>query len=67
MVLIFLASGAAFIFGRDSRDPTVQRLRDATFSAFTAFIIAIFAHLDLVIAPFWLVWTLSFFYGQTDV
>ena len=67
MLLILLASGAAFVFGRDSTDPTVRRLRDATFAGFTAFVIALFAHLDLIIAPFWLVWTLSFFYGKTDV
>ena len=66
MVFIFLASGAAFVLGRDSTDPTVKRLRDATLAGFMAFIIALFAHLDLIIAPFWLVWTLSFFYGKTD-
>lgn len=67
MLCIFLAAAAAFVLGRDSDDPLVKRLRDATLSGFMAFIIALFAHLDLIIAPFWLVWTLSFFYGKTDL
>lgn len=65
--IIMVLSSVAFIFGRDAVDPTVLRFRNATFAAFVAFIVAVFAHLDLVIAPFWLVWILRFFYGQDAI
>lgn len=65
--IIMLVSSIAFVFGRDAVDPNVIRFRNATFAAFVAFIVAVFAHLDLVIAPFWLVWTLRFFYGQDAI
>lgn len=34
----------------------------ATKRAFTAFIIALFSSLDLTIAPFWIIWVLSFYF-----
>lgn len=34
--------------------------REATKKALTAFIIAIFASIDLTIAPFWIIWVLTY-------
>ena len=34
--------------------------RESTKKALTAFIIAIFASIDLTIAPFWIIWVLSY-------
>lgn len=37
---------------------------EATKKAITAFIIAIFASIDLTIAPFWIIWVLSYSFDE---
>ena len=39
----------------------VEKVKNATKKALLAFIIAFFAKLDLVIAPFWLVWIIAYY------
>jgi len=34
----------------------------ATKKAFIAFVIALFASLDLTIAPFWIIWVISYYF-----
>ena len=40
--------------------PKHSHERESTKKALTAFIIAIFASIDLTIAPFWIIWVLSY-------
>ena len=40
--------------------PRKSHEREATKKALTAFIIAIFASIDLTIAPFWIIWVLTY-------
>tara|TARA_B100000963_G_scaffold360066_1_gene389594 strand:+ start:756 stop:1097 length:342 start_codon:yes stop_codon:yes gene_type:complete len=40
--------------------PKKSHEREATKKAITAFIIAIFASIDLTIAPFWIIWVLTY-------
>jgi hypothetical protein len=37
---------------------------EATKKAITAFVIAIFASIDLTIAPFWIIWVLSYSFDE---
>ena len=44
-----------------SKNKNVIRYKNATKQAILGIIIAIFAYLDLIIAPFWFVWITAFF------
>ena len=49
-----------FVFSMFFLYPVRSHEREATKKALTAFIIAIFASIDLTIAPFWIIWVLSY-------
>jgi len=51
---------SVFVFGMFYAYPRRSHEREATKKALTAFIIAIFASIDLTIAPFWIIWVLSY-------
>ena len=53
--LLILFSIAMFYY-----HPKHTHERESTKKALTAFIIAIFASIDLTIAPFWIIWVLSY-------
>ena len=50
---------------KHSKDPNivdnVTKLQNATKKAFLALLIAFFASIDLVIAPFWLIWVIAYY------
>ena len=54
-LLLVLFSIAMFYY-----HPKHTHERESTKKALTAFIIAIFASIDLTIAPFWIIWVLSY-------
>lgn len=59
-ILIIIIWCSYIFFNADNLDP---REVTATQAALVAFIIAYFAHLDLTISAFWLVWLVSYFFN----
>jgi len=55
-----------FITDRGSKDKNAIRRRGATQHAITAFLIAMFAYVDLTIAPFWTIWIVIYYLGDFD-
>ena len=55
-----LALLVLFSIGMFHYHPKHSHERESTKKALTAFIIAIFASIDLTIAPFWIIWVLSY-------
>ena len=53
-LLLTFCVGNFLLYSRHSHE------REATKKAITAFIIAIFASVDLTIAPFWIIWVLTY-------
>ena len=51
---------------RGSSDKTAIRRYAATQHAIIAFLIAMFAYVDLTIAPFWTIWIVTYFLGDLD-
>ena len=50
---------------KDSKDKkiseNVEKLKNASKKAILALLIAFFARIDLVIAPFWLIWMMAYY------
>ena len=61
----FAAGALVFPGGKvDEKDKNqVYKVQIATKRAIVALIVAYFARIDLVIAPFWLVWVFAFWQG----
>jgi hypothetical protein len=55
-----------FITDRGSKDKNAIKRRYATQHAITAFLIAMFAYVDLTIAPFWTIWIVIYYLGDFD-
>lgn len=53
-VLVSFSTSMFLLYPKHSHE------REATKKALTAFIIAIFASIDLTIAPFWIIWVLTY-------
>lgn len=53
-ILVSFSTSMFLLYDKNSHE------REATKKALTAFIIAIFASIDLTIAPFWIVWVLTY-------
>ena len=51
-----------YIFNLTDNSNETLRLKDATKQALIAFLIAIFAYLDLKVTPFWLIWLISYYF-----
>jgi len=50
-----------YIYGLRDHDEQTERLKEATKKGVFAIVIAYFAKLDLVITPFWVVWSAVYF------
>jgi len=48
----------------NNNNENVQNAIDSTKKAIVAIFIALFAKLDMVLAPFWFIWLLSFYMGN---
>ena len=59
-ISIIVFSGYTLFYMKGDDDET-ERVRDATKSGLTAFIIALLAYLDLKAAPFFIVWLTSYY------
>ena len=46
----------------DELGDNMVRMKHATRQAIVAFMIAVFASIDLVIAPYWLIWIMSYYF-----
>ena len=50
-----------YILSSDEDDVQMKRLKDATKSALIGFIVAILSYLELVVAPFWILFYISYY------
>ena len=63
---IIIWSVYIFITDRGSEEKNAINRRYATQHAITAFLIAMFAYVDLTIAPFWTIWIVIYYLGDFD-
>jgi len=66
IINIIIISSFCFLIYRfqknnDDNNETAQNASDSAKKAIAAMFIALFAKLDMVIAPFWFIWLLSFY------
>jgi len=61
MFLVIIGFCAYTLFYMKGDDDETERVRDATKSGLTAFIIALLAYLDLKAAPFFIIWLTSYY------
>jgi len=59
--LLFVFLFCLYIFHLRDKDEKTERLKEATKKGIFAIAIAYFAKVDLVITPFWIVWTAVYF------
>jgi hypothetical protein len=59
--LIFVLLFCLYIFRMREHDEKTERLKEATKKGIFAIAIAYFSKVDLVITPFWIVWTAVYF------
>lgn len=57
---------STYILNNKSNTKESQKVKSATKKALVALIIAYFAKLDLVIAPFWIVWVFCYYTNEKD-
>jgi hypothetical protein len=51
-------------FQKNNNNENAKNARDSAKKAIVAMFIALFAKLDMVLAPFWFIWLLSFYMGN---
>ena len=59
--LLFVFLFCLYIFHLRDKDEKTERLKEATIKGIFAIDIAYFSKVDLVITPFWIVWTAVYF------
>ncbi len=65
-ISILIWSSYVIINDRGVRDKKAIRRYTATQHAIVAFLIAMFAYVDLTISPFWTIWIVTYFLGDLD-
>ena len=63
LVLIMIWCYLVYRFSKNKKASTknVNRVQNATKKALLALVIAFFARIELVIAPFWLIWVIAYY------
>ena len=58
---IIIAGFSAYVMSLQGHDEETEKVKDAARKGMLAFIIALMAHLELTIAPFWIVFVLAYY------
>ena len=63
LVLIMIWCYLVYRFSKNKKASTknIERVQNATKKALLALLIAFFARIELVIAPFWLIWVIAYY------
>ena len=67
IINIIIVSAFCFLiyrFQKNNNNENAENARDSAKKAIVAMFIALFAKLDMVLAPFWFIWLLSFYMGN---